>query len=49
MVKIQSNLVNSKSKGPWVLFRSIENSNCSELDIKIYNPKKDFFSIKHKF
>ena len=33
------------------LFRSIEYSNYREVDIKIYNPQKDyhfFFSVKHK-
>ena len=38
-------------QGLQVLFRSIENSNYREVDINIYNPKKDYyhnvFSIKH--
>ena len=46
---VQSNLVNSKSSGLEVLFRSIENSKCREEDIKIYDPNKVIFLIKHKF
>ena len=58
---LQSNLIYSKSYGPEVLFRSIENSIYREVDIKIYTPppppkkkkkKNDeyqFSPIKHVF
>ena len=40
---IQSNLVNLKSWGLEVLFRSIENSNYREVDINKYNSQKDYY------
>ena len=52
MLKVQSNLVNSKSSELEVLFRIISSSKYYEVDIKMYNPKLItllFFSVKHKF
>ena len=45
---IQWNLLNSKSSGLVVSFRTISILNYREVDIEIYKPLS-FFSIKHKF
>ena len=50
-LRIQSNLVNSKSSALEFLFRIVSSLNYREVDIKsIYTPPKTtiFFSIKHK-
>ena len=50
---LQSNLLNVKSSGLEILFRMISSSSYREVDMKIYNPKNDYYyfflSIKHKF
>ena len=43
--KMQSNLVNSKSKGLEILFLIIESSNYREVDISIYNPQNDYYQF----
>ena len=51
ILKIQSNLVNSKSLGLEALFRNNKLSNYREVDIKLYSPpilnSNSFISIKH--
>ena len=42
---IQSNLVNWKSSGLEVLFQIISSLNYREVDIKLYNPKNDYYQF----